>query len=474
MQKEKSKEKEFNQLGFLGGDVSKGMCNFVLQDEDGNELESNFQLDDNRKGHQCLYELLVEFKKNYGLKKVIVGVESTGGYENNWYNGLRYKSKKIGLEVFRINPRQIYHETRTEGHRSITDGVSAGVIAGYLRKNYGSKNLCVNRLEKEEDKKDTFSSMRNMHKYIERLVGQNTRTKNAFEKLLYTNLPELLAMKGDKYPNWILELLLRYPSKEDILSADNEALIKIPYLTQAKANEIYLALENSIGGTTDEYTKLAISEQAADIQALQKKIKKLRKQLVKLGEKEEGLKDQIEIITSINGLAEDSAIGFLMEMERVDRFEKGKNLVAFWGMNPTIKQSGDKNYYTGMSKAGSSSARAIMFMAARNVIMYEPYFSNLYHEQRKKGKSHYAAIGVVMTKLTRIIYGMLKSKKKFDKQVDMENKKKVDHKNSEKNKNTKSKKETLKGERRYQDKESKAPVSMTQKVKRKQEQNVPS
>ena len=105
--------------------------------------------------------------------------------------------------------------------------MSASVIAGYLRKNYGQKNLSSQRLEKLEEAKDTYSSMRSLHKYIERLVGQNTRTKNAFEKILYTTMPELLTIKGDKYPNWVLDLLIRYPSKEDILSADNEAIISL-------------------------------------------------------------------------------------------------------------------------------------------------------------------------------------------------------------------------------------------------------
>ena len=475
MQTKKSKKKDLKKLGFLGGDVSKGTCNFVLQDEDGAELEANFQLDDNRPGHQKLYELIKRFKQDYRMEKVVIGLESTGGYENNWYRGLRNKSKNLGTEIFRINPKLIYHETRTEGHRSINDGVSASVIAGYLRKNYGQKNLSSQRLEKLEEAKDTYSSMRSLHKYIERLVGQNTRTKNAFEKILYTIMPELLTIKGDKYPNWVLDLLIRYPSKEDILSADNEAIISIPYLTQTKANKIHAALEHSVGTSADAYTKIAIKEQAQDIQQLQKKISSLRKQLVELAKKEKGLESEMEIVTSINGIAEDTAIGFLMELENVNRFEKGKSLVAFWGMNPTIKQSGDKTYYVGMSKDGSPSARSIMFNAAKNVIMHEPYFATIYHQQRNKGQSHYSAVGIVMTKLTRVLYGMLKSGKKFESNIDKANQEKVVNKNSiqkrEKNNNIYT---SSKGERRYQDKKSKAPVSMTQRVKRKREQNVPS
>ena len=475
MQSEKNKKESLEKRGFLGADVSKGTCNFVLQKEDGKELEPNFQLDDNREGHKKLYELLSKFKRDYGLDKIIVGVESTGGYENNWYKGLRQKSKSLGLEVFRINPKLIYHETKADGQKSITDSVSANVIAGFMRKNYGSKSLSSKRLENESSNNDTFSSMKSLHKYIQRLITHNTRTKNTLEKLLYSTMPELLSIKGDKYANWFLELLIRYPSKEDILSTDNEDIISIPYLSQSKANVIHSELENSVGTDGDDYMKIAIREQALDIQQLQKKIDRLKKELVEKAKQEKSLKEDLIIVTSIGGIAADTAIGCLMEIGNVNRFEKGKSLVAFWGMNPTIKQSGDKSYYTGMSKDGSSSARAIMYMAAKNVVRHNSYFANIYNKKRNQGKSHYSAMGIVMTKLTRVIYGMLKHRKKFDSDIDHANIEKLKAKESKKKKQKKNSKNIAsKGERRYQDKQSTAPVSMTQRVKRRQEQNVPN
>ena len=472
MSKNKSKKKT---LGYLGCDVSKGICNFVLENKKGEEIEANFQLDDNRDGHNKLYELIKGWKEEKGLTKIIVGVESTGGYENNWYNGLRRKSKELGLEVFRINPKLIYHETKKDGHRSITDGVSAKVIAGYLRKNYGEKNLSSERLKSSNGYTDNFSGMKNLHKYIQRLIKQKTRSMNALEKLLYSTMPEILSIKGTKYPNWFLSLLIKHPSRKDILSADNEGLISIPHLTQTKANLIHVELEDSVGEKGDEYSSLSIRELATDIQQLKKKINRTRKEFLKLAKKEKGLKKNIEIITSINGIAEDTAIGCLIELGKVSRFEKAKNVVAYWGINPTFKQSGDKKYRAKMSKDGSSSARSVMYIAATNVVRHEVYFSNVYHSQRRKGKSHYSAIGVVMSKLTRIIYGMLKSGKPFESSIDLENQKKVSNKNSKKKNQVKEDKSLgSKSERRYQDKQKKAPLSMTQRVRRKQEQSVPS
>ena len=457
-------------IGFLGGDVSKGYCNFILTDSLDQLLEANFQLDDNKEGHKKLVTLLESFKVQHKLTKIVVGVESTGGYENNWVRNLRSKSEILNLEVFRINPKFIYHETKAVGHRSVDDGVSALTIAGFLRKNYGSKYVSKKQLESGSDEINHLDSMKKMNRYIQSLTRQSNRIKNSFEKLLYNNMPEMLSMKGDKYPKWFLRMLQEFPSKRKILSADIEELTKIPFLTKSKAITIIKALEESIGAEADEYMEITMQEQADDIFQLQNKIERLKKSISELARKQESVKEDIEIITSINGIAENTAVGILTELGDVNKFEKAKNVPAFWGINPTIKQSGDKMYTVGMSKDGSRNARAILYMAARNVIMHEPYFSDLYYRMKGKGKSHRSAEGIVMNKLSRVIYGMLKSRKKFDKKIDIKNqKKKLIEKVDRKAKESRTTKE-----RRYQEKTINAPISRVQRSKRKQKQTVPN
>ena len=262
--------------GFLGADVSKGMCNFVLQNFQGEELEPNFQLDDNRNGHQSLFKLLTEFKRRHKLAKIIIGLESTGGYENNWYIGLRRQSKAVGLEVYRINPKRIFHEAKSEGRRTIDDGVSAQVIAGYISKNYGK--LAKTNSESQPIHTELIG-LRRFHKYISSLIRQNTRSKNSLEKLLYQTMPELLSFKGAKYPTWFLELLIKYPSKSKILSAGHEGLTSINRITEEKAKAIFRSLKQSVGAIDTSIEQNVIRAQAEDIKELSNKIKSLKKEL---------------------------------------------------------------------------------------------------------------------------------------------------------------------------------------------------
>lgn len=69
---------------FLGVDVSKGYADFTLLDPRKNQLEKAFQLDDTGKGHDVLKKQLLRMIKAHKISHLYCGVESTGGFENNW------------------------------------------------------------------------------------------------------------------------------------------------------------------------------------------------------------------------------------------------------------------------------------------------------------------------------------------------------------------------------------------------------
>jgi len=71
---------------YLGIDVSKGYADFMILDKDKQCVEDSFQLDDTFSGHCLLYERLVEFFDKHPGCLIYAAVESTGGYENNWFN----------------------------------------------------------------------------------------------------------------------------------------------------------------------------------------------------------------------------------------------------------------------------------------------------------------------------------------------------------------------------------------------------
>ena len=92
---------------FLGGDVSKGYSDFVMLDEKAKVKEKYFRLDDTVDGHQKLHYFLRKFCKNNKAAVIYAAVESTGGYENNWYQALCSLKTELPIKTARLNPRGV-------------------------------------------------------------------------------------------------------------------------------------------------------------------------------------------------------------------------------------------------------------------------------------------------------------------------------------------------------------------------------
>ena len=77
---------------YLGGDASKGYTDFVILDDNKKIVEPNFQIDDTFEGHCKLYEIIELLFHDHPDCAMYAAVESTGGYENNWFQFLMHIS----------------------------------------------------------------------------------------------------------------------------------------------------------------------------------------------------------------------------------------------------------------------------------------------------------------------------------------------------------------------------------------------
>ena len=117
---------------YLGGDVSKGYSDFVILDGQKRRVEENFQLDDTIVGHSFLYDRLLMFFEEHPAAELYAAVESTGGYENNWYNTLHKFQSSLNIKTARLNPAGVCKNNEAGLKRIITDKISAQGVAEYL------------------------------------------------------------------------------------------------------------------------------------------------------------------------------------------------------------------------------------------------------------------------------------------------------------------------------------------------------
>jgi len=395
--------------GFLGIDVSKGYADFQLLDEGKNELGSSFKLYDTRQGHEALFRQLGCWKEQYNFSSIVCGVESTGGYENNWYNDLLLNGQAYYTDVVRLNPRGVKHQGQSKMTRTITDKVSAKTIAYQLIENK-DKLLELQKPSIEE------AQARRYYHYIGGLQQQKTRLSNQLDKLVYTAFPEVLAYARNGLPNWLLGLLRKYPVSGQVARVRVGSILKIKGISRQKAETLKEKAKVSVGIKDDRLLGQAIKGIVNQLIGLKKTIKEEKQYL-----ESHYTSPDVALLNDIKGIGVYTAIGAVMEIEDVTRFDKASKMASYFGVHPLNRQSGDGVWETKMSKQGRASYRSILYMGARNAVNHNPYFKEIYDKFRAKGMSDGEAIGVIMHKLTRVFYGILKSKKPFDPNIDKQN-----------------------------------------------------
>ncbi len=125
-----------------------------------------------------------------------------------------------------------------------------------------------------------------------------------------------------------------------------------------------------------------------------------------------GLSEQLQSIPGVGPYIAACVIGEIQDMHR---FKSSKELIAFAGLDPRIKQSGHTLNVTGrLTKRGSHYLRHGLFLAATVARQHDPYFKALYDKKRAEGKSYTVACCVVARKLLVVMRAMWLSGRKYE------------------------------------------------------------
>ena len=388
---------------FVGIDISKDSFDVILLESSG-EIKLQDKLTMDRDG----FDTLLEYLSSYSKDKLLVAMEATGIYHLPLLSFLLENSFKSVV----INPILIKSFIgSTTLRKTKNDKKDASLIALFSLKSYQSLHLTTT---------DTIENIRPLIREREILSKEVARLKTEIKAILVQLFPELLK-NTNIFTKSILNLLLKAPSRKAIRNLKEKTIQCILNDTSGNkakitAKEILTLAKTSIA-ISDKYLEKVLTSKIRRLITIQDELSILDKELENSLE-DSDINDDIEILQSIPGIGTVTSKNFMVEVSSVDKFKSVKQLCAFIGIDPSIKQSGSSINYRGkISKRGNANLRRTIWQMAIGVIRSCEKFNAYFSKKRKEGKKFKQAVIAVANKLLKTIFVLLKNKTKFDKNL---------------------------------------------------------
>lgn len=121
------------------------------------------------------------------------------------------------------------------------------------------------------------------------------------------------------------------------------------------------------------------------------------------------------LLTSIPGIGLKTAWRVLAEIQDIAIFASAKQLAAYAGLTPQRVESGSSvRGQSRLTKLGNRRLRTALFFPALVAMRSHLFFRQLAQRHLANGHCKMSVVGLLMHKLIRIIFGVLKSEQPFN------------------------------------------------------------
>ena len=357
-----------------------------------------------------LRELLAQIRQQVKEpEQLLVLIEATGVLHLNWSAALT----RAGYAVAVINPliaRRLYTlENSIRDNKS--DPVDARGLCSIARL-HGSKLLSRYRFGLKPEQL-TLQRLQSVRKALRRAL---TNLKKTYQSLLDVTFPELgglLQLDGVG----IRELLAQAPTPAAIARVRRSTLEK-NWMLRPKAVALKTLATDSIADPElAQASAPALIAMLESVAALEARLRRLDQQIAAITSQsiEPQTKALIETMPGFGPINADKILAWLP----TEILHSGSNrkvaarLQAFMGNDPRLRQSGQWEGHTKMSKRGVEMLRSAFFQCAFSASQHDPELRAYYQRKRAQGKKHEVAISHLMRILTRRLVAVLRSGKPY-------------------------------------------------------------
>ena len=378
---------------FVGIDVAKDTHYAAVSDDSGAVLVKPFAFQNNAEGFCLLLKKLSEFDRS----KLLIGLESTGIYSENLICFL-YES---GFRLAVINPIQTATLRKTAIRKTKTDKVDTMLII---------KSLMVNSYRLYSQRDADSLKLRTLCRFRQNLKKSKARLKIQLAGYVNLVFPEFgKFFKSGIHIAASYALLKKYSSPKEIAALRTSTLCTL--LSKASHGrfgkdtaEALKSLALSSVGVKNPYISIQIAQTIAQIELLEQQIKDLNSAI------EEAMESINSVLMTVPGIGAVNAACILGEIGDIKRFSKPCKLLAYAGLDPTVRQSGQFTAKsTRMSKRGSALLRFALINSAWQLTLNDTTFKAYYDLKCSQWLNHYGA-----HKLTRVIFKLLTSDTPFN------------------------------------------------------------
>ncbi len=351
--------------------------------------------------------------------KAQIFLESTGVYHIPFF----YYLKEHGFEVFILNPL-ITDSNKNQGIRKVkTDKIDAKRIA---------KTAYTHDLKVSLIPDDYVLSIRAIVRDYHSLVDTITVFKNQLTKELAQVFPGYSSIFSNTFGKTSKEIMRTMRTPETILKTPKYKIVELIIKTAKRGKEYAEKKYKKLIEVAEiamtfshqlESSYYLIESKLMMIETLENQTEERLIKIKELLSENQGkfILRQLELIESITGVGFISAVTLIAEIGDFSVFKKPKQLVAYFGVDPTVKESGEfKGSKMKMSKRGSSLARRILFNIAVAIVRrtnkgtaINPVVREFY-EKKLESKAKKVALGAIMRKIVNIVFAVLRDDKEYE------------------------------------------------------------
>lgn len=392
-------------------DVSKGSCHYQPFIEKGKPFRKPKVLHDTVEGFANLTDCIQNLKEKTGAETVAVVFEATGVY----HRCLQKYLDDHEMPYYIITPLLSAKYRQTNLHGNKTDDLDCTHIANAY---YGDEKLLP--YYRQEGR---FEKMRTLNRDYETELKHLKMRKVQFRSrldIIYPRLDKCFKGSGSLYDPVPLEILKKYPHPSLLIKHRKETIVKAvekktdhktKFITGIVDKMYECALHCYSGVDPDEIEVLSFSKMIEELQSQRELCDTILRQLVSEAKKV----TYFPCVMSIVGIGENLAARIIAELGDMSRFKNRRAIVAYAGLNPKIRQSGDVDgIHLAIEKKGNRHLRCLLYLGAscnyrlkKNDQLYQ--FNQKKRQQSQSPLKSKAANTATAHKLLVIIYALAKS-----------------------------------------------------------------